>query len=201
MSSTFLKEIATRRTIYGLSKQGFPIKNAQVVKIVEDIVAVTPSSFNNQTNRAIIVFGTKHDKLWNSIVHNAVKSVTPADQFEGSAQKIAGFGNAYGTVLFFQDTDVIKDFEKKFALYAANFAPWAEQSSGSAQISTWSALALENVGANLQHYNELISAQVAKEFNVPANWKLSAQLVFGAKASGPLEKQTLPASKTVKVFE
>lgn len=201
MSSIFLKEISIRRSIYGLSKQGFPIKNAQVVKIIEDVIAATPSSFNNQTNRVIVLFGKHHDKLWNHFVLDAVKNVTPTNQFEASAQKISNFGNAYGTVLFFQDTDVIKESEQKFAPYAANFAPWAEQSSGSAQISTWAAFALENIGANLQHYNELISEQVAKEFNVPANWKLSAQLVFGAKISGPLEKEILSFSDVIKVFE
>lgn len=198
MSSTFISQLGVRRSIYALSKQNFPLKHEQVVKIVEEVIAATPSSFNNQTNRAIVLFGDSHDKLWKDIAYNALKAVVPAEAFESTAQKINLFAGSYGTVLFFQDTSVIRDFEAKFPPYAANFAPWSEQSSGSAQISVWTALALENVGANLQHYNELIAEKVAAEFKAPADWKLTSQLVFGTKAGEPNPKQTLPGSETVK---
>lgn len=198
--STFLKLISGRRTFYALSKENFPISNKEVVNIVQDVIAATPSSFNNQTNRAIVVFGSHHEKVWETTRAN-LKAILPAEQFTSTSAKIDGFAGAYGTVLFFEDTDTIKDFEKKFALYASNFAPWAEQSSGSAQISVWTALSNEGVGANLQHYNEIVEKDLAKEFNVPENWKLSAQLVFGTKVGDTYEKTTLPASETVKVFE
>lgn len=198
--SSYLKLISGRRTIYALSKENFPISNKEVVNIVQDVIALTPSSFNNQTNRAIVVFGSHHEKVWKAARSN-LKQLLPEDQFVNTSAKLDGFAGAYGTVLFFEDTATVKEFEEKFAIYAKNFVPWAEQSSGSAQISVWTALANEGVGANLQHYNEIIEKDIAKEFSVPEHWKLAAQLVFGAKAGEPYEKTTLPASETVKVYE
>lgn len=198
MSAPFIKQLYARRTIYALSKNDFPISDETVVKVVQDVIAATPSSFNNQTNRAIVLFGASHDKLWSDFAYNGLKGILPEEQFASTAEKLKGFAAAYGTVLFFEDTHIIREFEEKFAIFAPNFVPWAEQSAGAAQINTWTALEAENVGANLQHYNEIVREKVEAEFDVPSSWKLSAQLVFGTKVGEPYEKQTLPGSKTVK---
>lgn len=42
----------------------------------------------------------EHEKLWD-ITKEVLKGVVPADQFEGTAQKIDGFRAGYGTVCFF----------------------------------------------------------------------------------------------------
>lgn len=68
------------------------------------------------------------------------------------------------------------------------------------QFVIWTALEAEGLGANLQHYNPLIDAKVAEEWGVPANWKLSAQLVFGGKAAEAGEKTFLPVEQKYKVF-
>jgi predicted oxidoreductase (fatty acid repression mutant protein) len=39
------------------------------------------------------------------------------------------------------------------------------------------------VGASLQHYNPVIDAAVAREWNIPAAWKLRAQMPFGSNAA------------------
>ena len=59
---------------------------------------------------------------------------------------------------------------REFALYADNFPVWSEQAGGMAQLSVWAALANAGVGASLQHYNPLVDADVAREWNIPASW-------------------------------
>lgn len=64
----------------------------------------------------------------------------------------------------------------------------------------WTALQSEGFGANLQHYSPLIDEQIAKTWDIPASWKLDAQLVFGVPNSGPGEKAFAPIEGRYKVF-
>ena len=57
--------------------------------------------------------------------------------------------------------------------YAENFYPWSEQAAGILAGNVWTALALEGLGASLQHYNALIEEAVREEWKVPATWKVS----------------------------
>ena len=50
--------------------------------------------------------------------------------------------------------------------------------------TVWTALETEGLGCSLQHYSPMIDARVAEEWNVPLEWSLKAQLVFG-KPTGP----------------
>lgn len=71
-------------------------------------------------------------------------------------EKIASFRAGYGTILYLTDTETVHKLEKQFPSYAANFGPWAEQAIGGAQQAVWAALAEQEIGASLQHYNPLI---------------------------------------------
>jgi predicted oxidoreductase (fatty acid repression mutant protein) len=104
-----------------------------------------------------------------------------------------------GTVLFYEDQDVVRGLQEKFALYAENFPVWSEQAGGMAQLSTWAALANAGVGASLQHYNPLIDAAVAREWNVPAYWKLRAQMPFGSNENGFGEKPFMDDAERFRV--
>jgi len=57
------------------------------------------------------------------------------------------------------------------------------------QYALWTALALEGVGANLQHYSPLIDAKVQDAWGVPSTWTLRAQMVIGRIAAEPQPKQ------------
>lgn len=63
----------------------------------------------------------------------------------------------------------------------------------------WTALEEEGFGANLQHYNPLIDQQISATWNVPANWSLKAQLVFGKPTGTPREKDFKPLEERVFV--
>jgi predicted oxidoreductase (fatty acid repression mutant protein) len=67
-------------------------------------------------------------------------------------------------------------------------------------FKVWTALASEGLGANLQHYSPLIDTPVQKQWNIPASWKLDAQLVFGTPTGQPIEKTFAPLEDRFKVF-
>ena len=88
----------------------------------------------------------------------------------------------------------------KFPIYADKFPLWATQSDAMHQFALWTALEAEGLGCNIQHYNPLIDERVAKEWNVPKDWVLNAQLVFGTPAGGPGEKTFVELGERFKVF-
>ncbi|KAH6603325.1 nitroreductase family [Trichoderma cornu-damae] len=192
LSSDLLFQMAkVRRSIYPLTKD-LPISTSRIHDIVKEATLHTPSSFNAQTNRAVVLFGGEHEKLWD-ITSDTLKAIVPEEQFKATADKLALFKGAAGTVLFYEDTAATKGLQDKFALYADRFPPWAAQSLGMEQLLVWTALEVEGLGANLQHYNPLIDAKVAETWKVPSTWRLDAQLVFGGKTSeaGPKEFQDI----------
>ena len=103
-------------------------------------------------------------------------------------------------VLFFVDRSVVKGMQEKFPLYADKFPVWAIHSDGMAQHIAWTALEADGLGANLQHYNPLIDAGVQKTWNVPIEWELSAQLVFGTPTGTAGEKEFSDLSDRLKIF-
>lgn len=103
-------------------------------------------------------------------------------------------------VLFFDDRTVIAGMQEKFALYADKFPIWASQSNAMTQLAVWTALEIEGLGANLQHYNPLIDQKVASTWGLSKDWELSAQLVFGKKEGDAGEKSFAPIEDRFKVF-
>ena len=196
--NALIELIKTRRTYYALNKE-LPIPKARIQEIVQEAVQHVPTSFNSQSNRAVILFDENHDKLWD-ITTATLKAIVPAESWEGTAGRMAGFKAGAATVLFFEDQDVVKGFQQNIPLYAENFPIWATQGGAMLQHTVWSALEIEGLGANLQHHNPLIDAEVAKTWNIPASWKLSSQLVIGGRAGEPGPKEFKPVEEKVKVF-
>ena len=110
------------------------------------------------------------------------------------------FKAAAGSVLFFEDQDVVKKLQNQFPTYANNFPVWAEHTDAMHQYAIWTTLAEAGIGANLQHYNPLIDQAVAAEWNIPASWTLRAEMVFGGIAAEAGEKAFAPVEDRLKVF-
>lgn len=110
------------------------------------------------------------------------------------------FKSGYGTVLFFEDEAEVKSLQKQFPLYAGNFPILSNQASWMHQLVIWAALESEGLGASLQHYNPLIDEEVKKEWNIPSNWKLIAQMPFGNPTLQPGEKKFQPIENRVKFY-
>jgi len=189
MTSQALTLFATRRTQYALGKQ-LPIDQARVEALIRQAIRLAPSSFNSQSSRAIILFGAPSEHLWQVIVKEALRPLVPeAQAWAATEAKVEGFAAGAGTVLFFEDQDTVKQLQQDFPLYADAFPVFSEHSAGMAQFAVWTALAEAGIGASLQHYMPLIDEAVAKTWNVPAAWRLRAQMPFGSNAQ-PLPGKT-----------
>jgi len=199
MDKNFYNAITNRRTYYAIGKEKIA-DEFTIQKIVENAVNHTPSSFNSQSSRVVILFNDEHDKLW-EIVKSELKKIVPEDAYETSRQKIDNcFKAGYGTVLYFEDTKTVEAMQAQYPLYSENFPIWSNQSSGMLQYVVWTALELEGLGASLQHYNPLIDEIVKKEWNIPSEYKLIAEMPFGKPLNPPDEKEFLPIETRVKVF-
>lgn len=186
MASQYLTSIASRRSIYALSKES-TISNARIREILTETIKHSPSSFNNQAQRAVLLVGAEHDKLWD-LAREHVKSSLGEQGYNGLKSKIDGYQGGYGTVVWFEDKETLKPFQEKNP--GLPFGEWAAHSQGMVQIHTWDALELEGLGANLQHYNFMPSFEkaVREQWKLPDSWDMHAQLVFGKPVGQPKEK-------------
>ncbi|MFJ6413022.1 nitroreductase [Terribacillus saccharophilus] len=199
MTQDFFKALENRRSIYALAKES-PVSDERIQEIVEFAVKYTPSAFNSQSTRVIVLLGEKHDRFWD-LTEEQLRAVVPADNFAPTEEKIASFRNGYGTVLFFEDETVVKGLQEQFALYADNFPIWSEQTSGMHQLVVWTALEMEGLGASLQHYNPLVDEAIQKEWDIPSNWKLRGQMPFGKPAMPAGDKEFQPLEERVKIIK
>lgn len=195
---SFLDHIKQRRTIYAVGKN-VALTPEQIESVIKEAVNHSPSAFNSQTSRIVTLFGESHLQFWN-IVRETLRKIVPEAAFEGTNTKINSFAAGYGTVLFYEDQDVVKSLQEQFALYADNFPVWSEHSSAIAQFAVWTALSEQNIGASLQHYNPIVDAEIAEVFDIPANWKLRAQLVFGSIEAPAGEKTFMVEADRFKTF-
>jgi len=188
-----------RRSIYALSDQ-LPVSNDEVVKLVEHAVLHTPSAFNSQSARIVVLFGDDHKKLWDITEETLKVIVNDDEKFQGTKDKIAGFSTGAGTVLFFEDKGVVRNMQEAAPLYADKFPIWSYQTSAMHQYVIWTALASIDIGANLQHYNPVIDQKVADAWNIAEDWELNAQMVFGAIEQPAGDKAFQPVEERMKVF-
>jgi len=203
-TSTLFDLVKSRRTYYALKSES-PVPDSVIETIVQDAILHVPSSFNTQTTRVVLLLKEEHKKLWNAVLKIMEGLVAagkvPKEMFENNTKpKLEGFRNGYGTVLFFVDYESLGPIKEKFAVYADKFDPFAQESNAMSQFLVWTALEAEGFGANLQHYSPLVDADIQKEWDVPASWKLDAQLVFGTPAAGAGEKQFAPIEGRYKVY-
>lgn len=187
-----------RRSIYALGNE-LPVESQAIVNMAERVLLHTPSAFNSQSSRLIVLFGDQHQQLWD-IAEDKLRQEVGNGDFSSSKQKMDGFRAAAGTVLFYEDKDVTTSLQDKFALYADKFPVWAQQTSAMHQYAMWTELRTLEVGASLQHYNPLIDDDVATAFSVPKNWDLIAQMPFGNIVAPAGEKTYQPLNERMRVL-
>lgn len=195
---SFLELIKKRRSIYSIGKN-LHHTPSEIERLIQEAVKHSPSAFNSQSSRIVILFNESHQNFWN-IVLDVLKTIVPAEALAGTEQKIQSFAAGAGTVLFFKDQDVIKGLQEQFELYADNFPVWSEHSTAIAQFAVWNVLAEQGIGASLQHYNPIIDEKINAAFDIPAQWKLRAQLVFGSIEGEAGEKAFIEDKSRFKTF-
>ena len=78
---------------------------------------------------------------------------------------------------------------------------WVQQANGILQYMIWQTLAENNIGASLQHYNEVIENDLPDLLKLPKNWELVAEMPFGSINKEPAEKTFLPLEERFKIFK
>lgn len=200
MNSQFNSLAANRRSIYTLG-DNLSQTPEEIFDLVKQTIKNSPTAFNSQTVRAVVLFGKSSDKVW-EIVEDALRKIAKSpDAFEQTKSKIDSFKAGYGTILYFTDTTIVHQLENDYPSYAANFANWAEQGLGGAQQAVWTALAEQGIGASLQHYNPLIDDAIHQVFNLPADWQLRAEMPFGSIEAPAGEKAQLDDEEMFKLIK
>ncbi|SJZ64511.1 hypothetical protein SAMN02745116_01041 [Pilibacter termitis] len=202
--NTFLNSLAKRRSVYAIGRNT-DVSEEVMAETIQQAVKLSPSAFNSQTSRALILFGDANQKLW-AIVKAELKAEmdrqgVPEEAWNNTEAKLNSFAAGVGTALMFEDVDIVKNLQNQFPLYADNFPIWSEQSTGIATVNAWVALSELGLGANLQHYNPVIDEAVAKEWNLPSQWKLRGQLVFGSVETPAGEKEFMNDADRFKVVK
>ncbi|KAJ7627009.1 nitroreductase-like oxidoreductase [Roridomyces roridus] len=199
MSDAYLAALATRRTHHAITNAS-SIPDEKLEVIIKQAVIHTPTAFNTQSGRAVLVTGAANTKLWNLISESALKGL------EGEAKEIAiakltAFGGGYGSVMFFEDQAVIDEIAAKIPKYASHYSVWSTNSAGMLHIAVWTAFALEGLGASLQHsgaYSDELMRNIHKTFDLPSTWISTAIMPFGIPAGVPAAKTFLPIEDRVK---
>jgi len=197
--SAYMEAVRNRRTIHNLGKDT-GVSEERVTALVKETVLHSPSEFNAQHARVVILFGEQHDKLWD-LIRGILREKLSAESIPRQMHRMDMFRGGMGTVLFYRDEHVVERLKEKYPQYLADIPVWAEQSSGMLQVMVWTALEAEGLGASLQHYNPHIDDRVRQEWAIPADWKLVAQMPFGKPMQEPREKAIVPADDRVIVFK
>ncbi|WP_251942670.1 MULTISPECIES: nitroreductase family protein [Staphylococcus] len=191
--------IETRRTIYSLDTE-ISISDEDVENIIEHAIKHVPSSFNSQSTRIVLLLNDNHNKFWDITKATLKEVMGPDRDFQPTSDKIDNFKHSHGTILYFEDEDVIKGLQDKMPNYAENFALWSSQTNAMHQFAIWTALSTKGIGASLQHYNPIVDQAVTETFDIPKSWKLMAQMPFGniRENAGDKEFQDINSRFVVK---
>ncbi|HZK01817.1 MAG TPA: nitroreductase family protein [Anaerovoracaceae bacterium] len=198
MNKSFNTVVAERRSHYSIGNEAVT-SDERIIEILEHASLHSPSAYNSQSSRVVLLLGEHHNKLW-TILMDVMKAKLSKERFPRTEKKINGFMAGYGTVLFYEDLDVVQDLVDKFPTYEANFKEWSVQGVAILEYIVWTALEAEGHGASLQHYNELIEDDVASEWNLPSSWRLNAQMPFGNILESPAKKTFQPLDGRLKIF-
>ena len=197
----YIPAFAERHSEYDLgNSEVAPI--SQVRRLLEDILLYTPSGFNSQPVRIVLLTGKKHIEHWDIIAGMLIRKIGEERYLKSNAHhRIENVAKkAVGTILFFDDTEVTKRMMEESAQYRDNFPNWAQQAQGSHQFMTWMGLRALGYGANLQHYIGMEDHLVKEHVGVPDHWDFSAHMIFGSINEKAGSKDKLPLQETLKVF-
>ncbi|ATH62221.1 nitroreductase family protein [Staphylococcus pasteuri] len=188
---SFNDAMEQRRTIYNLEST-ISIDDSELEELIAHAVKHVPSAFNSQSTRIVLLLNDKNEKFWENTKEILKETMGPDRDFEPTRQKIDNFKHSYGTILYYEDKDVITGLQEKMPNFYDNFEIWSNQTNAMHQYAIWTALATKGIGASLQHYNPIVDEATANEFNIPKTWKLVAQMPFGNVREEAGEKDIKP---------
>jgi Predicted oxidoreductase related to nitroreductase len=199
MEEEFHSAVKERRTIIEVGNEiSVPIE--RIREIIEESLKYTPTAFNSQSARIALLLGEEHERFWEVTREHIIKNIQ-RDRLKDNIEKINAFKNGYGTILFFEDLNIIEYLEQDYSTYREYFPVWAHQSNGMLQFIIWTSLEIEGLGASLQHFNTFIDRAIKEKWKLPDNWKLIAEMPFGNPISIPAEKHFQKINERYKEFK
>ncbi|MBK3495567.1 nitroreductase family protein [Viridibacillus sp. YIM B01967] len=199
MTRNFYTAVEERRSIYGITDE-IVISNERIEEIIQLAVANTPTAFNSQTGRVVVLLGNSNAEFW-QIAFESVKAGLAENRIAKTDVRFKAFADGYGTVLFFEDYEVVQTMQEKFPAYNEQFTEWSHQASGILQYLIWTSLEYEGFGANLQHYIPTFAADIRQKWGIQNGWKLIAQLPFGKPIVAPKEKEIQPLDQRIVIVK
>lgn len=191
----FKEAIKTRRSQYGIT-DSIKVDEDEVIEMIKGAIRHTPSPYNIQPTRAVILLGENHEKLWEITKEKLLEKIGP-ERMKKTEKKInEKFLSGYGSVLFFIDNDEVTKYAEEMS---ENFYDWSKQSAGMAQYAVWAGISSLGLGASLQHYNPLIDDAIKSEFGIEEGWELISQMPFGDIIEEPDEKEFKDIDELVKI--
>jgi predicted oxidoreductase (fatty acid repression mutant protein) len=198
-AKSFWQVVEERRSNYTIGKTQ-TLAPARIEELIKRALATTPSAFNSQPARAVLLLEAAHERFW-ALVWEALQEKVAPESLTKTKPKIDSFAAGYATILFFVDESVVHSYEERFPSFAAGFKQWSRESTGMLQFVIWSALDAEGLGVSLQHYNPLVDERVRNTWDIPADWTLIGQMVCGSREAAPLPKTPPDAEELLRVFQ
>ena len=97
LTSTLLQGFRARRSIHDLANKS-PISNERIQELLTEVIKNTPSAFNSQSTRVVLLLGDDHRKLWDIASEVAAATVPAELNAKLYAPRTAKFHASYGTV-------------------------------------------------------------------------------------------------------
>lgn len=195
LNSTSIHDaIMKRHSIRVLSND--PPIDADDIQSALELAQHCPSAYNMQSQRLVCLMGDEHKALW-AIVFDTLKARGIPNP-ERTEKKLQNFANGAGSILFFEEMDVVNDMQEKNGQYADQFDKWSEQNNAIMQYNLWLIFSAMGLGASLQHYNPIIDDAVKERWNLPKSYRLVAQMPFGRPAETPTPPPLKPLDEVLR---
>ena len=111
-ADTFLGAVKSRRSIYALTSDS-TISDSRIQEIVNHTVLFTPSAYNVQSARALILLRDEHIRLWEIVRKHMSKMLEEHPKRDVVLDRISKFRASHGTVLWFEDQAAVKGIGEK----------------------------------------------------------------------------------------
>ena len=158
MRKDLFEAIESRRSIYSIGKKKV-VTEKRIQEIIEFAIKHTPSPFNSQSGRVVVLFGKESGRFWNK-TREALRKIVPADEFKSTDDKISSFDAGYGTALFFEDQTVVNGLIERFPSYKDKFPVWSLQSNGMLEFAVWTSLEAKELEATLKNQDLYMAVDV-----------------------------------------
>jgi len=160
----------------------------ELTALIKQVVSLTPTCYNCQGSRLVILYGTYHEEFWRRMMN-----VTESGDVERRAVE-CNVIPASGTIVLLEDEMSMKVMQKLYPLYASAFPLFAERSSAMAEVGLAVALTQKGIGTISRHYRVDVAAVLDENADIPSSWKMKAQIAFGTSVTPGTKPEELPDS-------